>query len=69
MAEREEAVRGFIAVTDVDEERARFFLESAGWDLQVRVTFITFLLKYCDVKHKLRRGEFNRLIPQLTGSQ
>ncbi|CAM4680526.1 hypothetical protein PO909_013845 [Leuciscus waleckii] len=35
MAEREEAVRGFIAVTDVDEERARFFLESAGWDLQL----------------------------------
>ncbi|XP_073678765.1 NSFL1 cofactor p47 [Garra rufa] len=35
MAEREEAVRGFVAVTDVDEERARFFLESAGWDLQL----------------------------------
>lgn len=36
MAEQEEAVREFVAVTDVDEERARFFLESAGWDLQVR---------------------------------
>ncbi|XP_051516783.1 NSFL1 cofactor p47-like [Myxocyprinus asiaticus] len=35
MAEREEEVRGFVAVTDVDEERARFFLESAGWDLQL----------------------------------
>ncbi|XP_051981059.1 NSFL1 cofactor p47-like, partial [Xyrauchen texanus] len=35
MAEREEAVREFVAVTDVDEERARFFLESAGWDLQL----------------------------------
>ncbi|TRZ01935.1 hypothetical protein DNTS_012388, partial [Danionella cerebrum] len=35
MAEQEEAVRGFVAVTDVDEERARFFLESAGWDLQL----------------------------------
>lgn len=36
MAQRDEAVREFVAVTDVDEERARFFLESAGWDLQVR---------------------------------
>ncbi|XP_066558351.1 NSFL1 cofactor p47 [Amia ocellicauda] len=35
MADREEAVREFVAVTDVDEERARFFLESAGWDLQL----------------------------------
>ncbi|XP_026116079.1 NSFL1 cofactor p47-like [Carassius auratus] len=35
MSEHEEAVRGFVAVTDVDEERARFFLESAGWDLQL----------------------------------
>jgi len=30
-------VREFIAITDVDAERARFFLESAGWDLQVRL--------------------------------
>ncbi|KAJ8378209.1 hypothetical protein AAFF_G00244970 [Aldrovandia affinis] len=35
MADRDEAVREFVAVTDVDEERARFFLESAGWDLQL----------------------------------
>lgn len=35
MADQDAAVREFVAVTDVDEERARFFLESAGWDLQV----------------------------------
>ncbi|KAJ8259959.1 hypothetical protein GJAV_G00175430 [Gymnothorax javanicus] len=35
MANREEAVREFVAVTDVDEDRANFFLESAGWDLQL----------------------------------
>ncbi|KAI1890284.1 hypothetical protein AGOR_G00152160 [Albula goreensis] len=35
MADQEVAVREFVAVTDVDEERARFFLESAGWDLQI----------------------------------
>ncbi|XP_072552632.1 NSFL1 cofactor p47 [Salminus brasiliensis] len=35
MAQREEAVSEFVAVTDADEERARFFLESAGWDLQL----------------------------------
>lgn len=36
MASQEDSVREFVAVTDVDEERARFFLESAGWNLQVR---------------------------------
>ncbi|KAJ8265241.1 hypothetical protein COCON_G00143400 [Conger conger] len=35
MADRDEAVREFVAVTDVDDERARFFLESADWDLQL----------------------------------
>lgn len=35
MASQEESVREFVAVTDVDEDRARFFLESAGWNLQV----------------------------------
>ncbi|KAM9429373.1 NSFL1 cofactor p47-like isoform 1-T1 [Salvelinus alpinus] len=35
MADQESSVREFVAVTDVDEERARFFLESAGWDLQL----------------------------------
>uniref|UniRef100_A0A3Q3IVY6 NSFL1 cofactor p47 n=1 Tax=Monopterus albus TaxID=43700 RepID=A0A3Q3IVY6_MONAL len=35
MASQEESVREFVAVTDVDEERARFFLESAGWNLQL----------------------------------
>ncbi|XP_041112720.1 NSFL1 cofactor p47-like isoform X1 [Polyodon spathula] len=35
MADQEVSVREFVAVTDVDEERARFFLESAGWDLQL----------------------------------
>lgn len=40
MASQEESVREFVAVTDVDEERARFFLESAGWNLQVRPLWI-----------------------------
>uniref|UniRef100_A0A8C8R6F7 NSFL1 cofactor p47 n=1 Tax=Pelusios castaneus TaxID=367368 RepID=A0A8C8R6F7_9SAUR len=35
MAERQEALREFVAVTGAEEERARFFLESAGWDLQI----------------------------------
>lgn len=38
MASQEESVREFVAVTDVDEERARFFLDSAGWNLQVRLS-------------------------------
>lgn len=44
MASQEESVREFVAVTDVDEERARFFLESAGWNLQVRVISQPFIL-------------------------
>ncbi|KAJ0064467.1 hypothetical protein NL108_006859 [Boleophthalmus pectinirostris] len=35
MSGSEESVREFRAVTDVDEDRARFFLESAGWNLQL----------------------------------
>ncbi|KAK7884005.1 hypothetical protein WMY93_027128 [Mugilogobius chulae] len=35
MSAQEESVREFRAVTDVDEDRARFFLESAGWNLQL----------------------------------
>ncbi|XP_062871741.1 NSFL1 cofactor p47 [Trichomycterus rosablanca] len=35
MAERDDSVREFVTVTGVEEERARFFLESAGWDLQL----------------------------------
>ncbi|KAF4078199.1 hypothetical protein AMELA_G00196660 [Ameiurus melas] len=35
MASQDESVRDFVAVTGVEEERARFFLESAGWDLQL----------------------------------
>ncbi|XP_030067478.1 NSFL1 cofactor p47 [Microcaecilia unicolor] len=35
MAEPQNALREFVVVTGVEEERARFFLESAGWDLQL----------------------------------
>ncbi|XP_029362220.1 NSFL1 cofactor p47 isoform X2 [Echeneis naucrates] len=35
MASQEESVKEFVSVTGVDEERARFFLESAGWNLQL----------------------------------
>lgn len=40
MASQEESVKEFVAVTDVDEERARFFLESAGWNLQVGLSCV-----------------------------
>ncbi|XP_069507017.1 NSFL1 cofactor p47 isoform X2 [Ambystoma mexicanum] len=35
---QQEAVREFVAVTGAEEERARFFLESAGWDLQLALS-------------------------------
>lgn len=31
----QDALREFVAVTGTEEDRARFFLESAGWDLQI----------------------------------
>ena len=34
-AEEQEALRELMAVTGTEEERARFVLETAGWDLQV----------------------------------
>ncbi|KAG8447230.1 hypothetical protein GDO86_014625 [Hymenochirus boettgeri] len=34
-AQQKEAVQEFVLVTGAEEERARFFLESAGWDLQL----------------------------------
>ncbi|XP_006881457.1 PREDICTED: NSFL1 cofactor p47 isoform X3 [Elephantulus edwardii] len=34
-AERQDALREFVAVTGTEEDRARFYLESAGWDLQI----------------------------------
>ncbi|XP_075419986.1 NSFL1 cofactor p47 isoform X2 [Tenrec ecaudatus] len=34
-AERQDALREFVAVTGAEEDRARFYLESAGWDLQI----------------------------------
>lgn len=43
MASQEESVREFVAVTGVEEERARFFLESAGWNLQVELFWGVFL--------------------------
>ena len=50
MADQDESVREFVAVTDVDEERARFFLVSAGWDLQVRDNLIPHLVKQNPIK-------------------
>lgn len=35
MSNPEDSVREFRAVTDVDDDRARFFLESSGWNLQL----------------------------------
>ncbi|KAJ8384825.1 hypothetical protein AAFF_G00198120 [Aldrovandia affinis] len=49
MADQEEAVREFVAVTDVDEERARFFLDCTEWDLQTRQ----------------QHGEYHRLVQEL----
>jgi len=37
--ERNRLVAEFSGVTDVDAERAQFYLESAGWDLHVSFVF------------------------------
>lgn len=38
-AERSRLVVEFSGVTDTDAERARFYLESSGWDLHVSGLF------------------------------
>lgn len=35
MAEREEQIKQFCEVTGEPEDRAKFFLEASGWNLQV----------------------------------
>ena len=38
--ERSRLMAEFSGVTDVDPERAQFYLESSGWDLHVSVLFL-----------------------------
>lgn len=33
---KEDKIDNFIRITDVDRDRARFYLESSGWNLEVR---------------------------------
>lgn len=44
--ERNRLVAEFSGVTDVDVERAQFYLESSGWDLNVsNLVYFGYLLK------------------------
>lgn len=61
MASQEDSVREFVAVTDVDEERARFFLESAGWNLQVRVLHGRCPWLRCSAGCKVRQHNCERV--------
>lgn len=35
MADNDEKLQQFITVTGIDEERARFYMESSAWQLEV----------------------------------
>lgn len=39
MADNDEKLTQFITVTGIDEERARFYLESSAWQLEVSKTY------------------------------
>lgn len=41
MSDNNEKLQQFLTVTGIDEERARFFMESSAWDLEVSL--------YCQV--------------------
>ena len=44
--ERNRLVAEFSGVTDVDVERAQFYLESSGWDLNVsNIVYFGYLLQ------------------------
>uniref|UniRef100_A0A3B3ZNE4 NSFL1 cofactor p47 n=1 Tax=Periophthalmus magnuspinnatus TaxID=409849 RepID=A0A3B3ZNE4_9GOBI len=66
MSGPEESVREFRAVTDVDEDRARFFLESAGWNLQVPlsgvIVTVLFVCLYFPVSAQPRVTSFRDLM-------
>ena len=49
MADKEGLVAQFMAITGVDTERATFYLESAGWNLDVRLYLSTFVDVDCIV--------------------
>lgn len=35
MSDNNEKLQQFLTVTGIDEERARFYMESSAWDLEV----------------------------------
>lgn len=40
MSDQEEKISQFVGVTGVNDQRARFFLESSGWQVEVRFSNI-----------------------------
>ena len=45
--QREDDIKQFMELTNADEERARFFLESSGWNLTVSQNFKSRLICSC----------------------
>lgn len=43
MSDNEELVSQFTAITGVDDERAKFFLESSAWKLDVRINNVQLI--------------------------
>ena len=39
MGDREEQIQQFVGITGVDTDRAKFYLESAAWNIEVRSNF------------------------------
>ena len=44
MADHDSLVEQFIGVTGIEASRARFYLESAAWDLEVRKSAMFYFL-------------------------
>ena len=47
MSDKDQQISQFKGITGVDDARARFYLESAAWNLDVMYFFIHFVASFC----------------------
>lgn len=62
---RSEIIAKFASVTGVDEERAKFYLESSNWNLDVSISPISMSINFCK-RHFSYRFFARRLVLPVT---
>lgn len=63
MADQERMTAEFMELTNADAERAKFYLESSGWDVPVNATIICFSPRFCsNGEHFQSKAIFSRSV-------